>query len=98
MVGSAIGWAVPTAMLAGGIGFAFFSGFRGIITHQVRDYDADVSAGASTFVRRLGPGVARKLVLRLIFPCEIAFAGVFLWAVLPVAPVAAAVTVAWLGV
>ena len=97
IMGPAIGSAVPAGLLAGGIGFAFFAGFRGIVTHQVRDYDADVSAGASTFVRRLGPGLARKLVLRAIFPCEIAFAALFLYVVLPVAPVAAAVTVAWLG-
>jgi glycosyltransferase involved in cell wall biosynthesis/4-hydroxybenzoate polyprenyltransferase len=98
IIGAALPLGVPAALLTGAIGSAFLSGFRGIVTHQVLDYAADSTANAATFVRRLGAGGARKLVLFGIFPCEIAFLCLFLAAVLPYAPVAAAATALWLGI
>ena len=86
----------PVALLAGAAGCAFFAGFRGIVTHQVRDYAADVAAGAFTWARRIGPQRARAFVLYAIFPCEVASLAVFATLVLRIAPVAAVVTAIWL--
>ena len=52
--------------------WAFTSGIRGILWHQLRDYENDKRTGGKTFVCRHGPEAARKLGERVIFPLELA--------------------------
>ena len=82
----------PLLLLAGAAGSAFFAGLRGIITHQVRDAEADQAAGAITFARRIGQSRARAFAMRFVYPCEIAFLVLWLAVLIPAAPLVAAAT------
>lgn len=52
--------------------WALCFGVRGILLHQIWDAPADAAAGTSTFVLRVGEGGARRLIRRVLFPCEVA--------------------------
>jgi 1,4-dihydroxy-2-naphthoate octaprenyltransferase len=47
-------------------------GLRGILLHQIWDREHDVRSGIHTFVVRAGSGRARAIILRHLFPAEIA--------------------------
>jgi 4-hydroxybenzoate polyprenyltransferase len=52
--------------------WAFALGLRGILSHQLRDHEADAHAGVGTLVMRRGPTFVSRLVAWVIFPVEIA--------------------------
>jgi 4-hydroxybenzoate polyprenyltransferase len=69
---------VLTVFVLSALGWTAFAGLRGIIVHQVVDREADAAAGAETFGGRLGAARARMLILRAVFPAEVASLAVFL--------------------
>ena len=81
--------------LASACGWAFFSGLRGIVVHQVADAAADASAGVRTFGSRLGASRARAMTFRLLVPFEVTALIAFLWILLPRAPVIGVVVLAY---
>lgn len=79
--------------------WSFASGLRGILWHQLSDYDNDRRSDATTFVCRIGPGAARRFAERVVFPTEVlSLIGVIWWcgSPLPVTLLAIDVAVAWL--
>jgi 4-hydroxybenzoate polyprenyltransferase len=64
--------------------WSFAYGLRGILWHQISDYENDRRAGVHTFVCAVGPTVASRLGERIIFPLEIvALAGILWWCASP---------------
>jgi tetratricopeptide (TPR) repeat protein/4-hydroxybenzoate polyprenyltransferase/SAM-dependent methyltransferase len=51
--------------------WAFFTGIRGILLHQLWDRDNDLKASISTFVTQFQPESVRLWINRFVFPCEI---------------------------
>jgi 1,4-dihydroxy-2-naphthoate octaprenyltransferase len=51
--------------------WASASGIRGILWHQLRDYENDKRSGGFTFVCRRGPESVRKTGERVVFPLEL---------------------------
>jgi 4-hydroxybenzoate polyprenyltransferase len=47
-------------------------GVRGIVWHQLEDADNDRRSGISTYVVKVGPGHARLMIQRRVFPAEVA--------------------------
>ena len=78
--------------LATACGWAFFSGVRGIIVHQVADRAADRRADVETFGGRIGITRARRLTFLGIVPLEVASLAGFLALVIPFAPAVAIAT------
>jgi 1,4-dihydroxy-2-naphthoate octaprenyltransferase len=56
----------PAALL-----WAFFTGLRAIIVHQLCDEENDVRAGVVTFVRHVGSTQAQWLIRAVLFPLEV---------------------------
>jgi 4-hydroxybenzoate polyprenyltransferase len=54
-------------------------GLRGILWHQLADYENDRRTGGFTFVCRQGPGLARRLGEWVAFPLEIVALAGLLW-------------------
>ena len=83
--------ATPAAwlFLGSACGWAFFSGVRGIIVHQVVDRASDRLATVETFGGRIGVARARRLTFAVIVPLEVASLAGFLALVIPSAPTVA---------
>lgn len=69
--------------------WAFASGVRNILWHQLRDRDADVRASAGTFVVRHGVSTATRVATRIVFPLQLLALAVMLWRLRSIWPVAA---------
>jgi 4-hydroxybenzoate polyprenyltransferase len=76
-----------TALVLVAAVWALVTGARGIIVHQVKDRESDLSAGVRTFGGGLDPATARKVIFRRIFPAELLALSVLLAVVVPVAPI-----------
>jgi 4-hydroxybenzoate polyprenyltransferase len=76
-----------TGLIAAAGLWALMAGSRGIIVHQVRDRESDLSAGVKTFGGTIDPGAARTVVFRLMFPAELLALSVLLITVIPAAPI-----------
>jgi 4-hydroxybenzoate polyprenyltransferase len=59
------------ALLILALAWATCLGFRGIMLHQIADYEYDRTAGVATLAHQFPREELKKLVLRLIFPLEV---------------------------
>lgn len=69
--------------------WAFASGIRNILWHQLRDRDADLRAGVDTFVVRRGVSTATRVAVWIAFPLQLLALAVMLWRLRSLWPVAA---------
>ena len=65
------GFGVPVGWLALLGGWAFVLGLRGILSHQLRDLQADRASAVDTFVVRIGAQRTQKLLRRCLVPLEL---------------------------
>ena len=79
--------AQPSWLAAAGL-WAFATGMRGILWHQVTDAANDREAGVRTFAERRGPAVAARIGSTIVFPLELAGLALVLWNVGSLWPVA----------
>jgi 4-hydroxybenzoate polyprenyltransferase len=63
--------ALPVSFMIPLVLWAFALGLRGILFHQIRDYENDHQIGVQTFVVRTGPNLPRRLVVWILFPIEL---------------------------
>ena len=56
-----------------------FVGLRGIVYHQLADFENDALAGSTTWVQSIGRQTAEKIIVRFLLPLEIGTLGFFLW-------------------
>lgn len=75
-------WTVAVALWAAAYGV------RGILWHQLSDFEADRAAGVATFALRRGPGRVAALARFAVFPLELAALAVLLALLAQPAPVA----------
>jgi 1,4-dihydroxy-2-naphthoate octaprenyltransferase len=76
--------------------WAFASGVRNILWHQLRDHDADVRANVHTFVVRRGVSAATRIATHAAFPLQLLALAAMLWWLRSIWPVAALVVYALL--
>jgi 4-hydroxybenzoate polyprenyltransferase len=69
--------------------WAFATGIRGILLHQLEDLEADRHAGVRTFAQRHPPAVTARLGTFITFPIEIAALAAMLWQLRSAWPLAA---------
>jgi hypothetical protein len=69
---------VDAAWIAAAAVWALAHGVRGIVWHQLADYDGDVRGGVQTFAVRHRAAAAR-LVASVVFPIELAALAAMLW-------------------
>lgn len=69
--------------------WAFASGVRNILWHQLRDRDADLHAHAGTFVVRYGVAAATRVAVWIAFPLQLLALAAMLWRLRSLWPVAA---------
>ena len=82
-------------LMVGAALWGFCFGVRGIMIHQIRDYDADLLANIRTFVAVRGPERARRLALYFVFPVELIALVVMLVGVGMFAPAAFYTLIVW---
>jgi len=63
--------ALPVDFLIPLMLWAFALGLRGILFHQIRDYENDQQIGVRTFVVRTGTNFPKALVVWVLFPIEL---------------------------
>lgn len=76
--------------------WAFASGVRNILWHQLRDRDADLRAKAGTFVVRTGASAAIRVAVWCAFPLQLLALAAMLWRLWSIWPLAALVLYALL--
>lgn len=81
--------AVNRAWLAAVAVWAFSSGVRGILWHQLRDAEADRRAGVRTFVMRHGVAFAERAGSFVVFPLQLVALAAMLWQLHSVWPLVA---------
>ncbi|MDD5260543.1 MAG: UbiA family prenyltransferase [Methylacidiphilales bacterium] len=62
---------LPVPFVISLVFWAIALGLRGILLHQIRDYENDQQIGVRTFVVRVGSNFAKGLVVWFLFPIEI---------------------------
>jgi hypothetical protein len=76
------------ALAVAATAWAFFTGLRGIMIHQVWDLENDLRAGTTTLATWLGSDRICRLARWLIFPAESLALGALMWVFFPFAPLA----------
>jgi 4-hydroxybenzoate polyprenyltransferase len=83
----------PASSVSDGLAFglvaavwAFLAGIRGIVLHQIWDYENDHTAGVTTWVTQVGIEVSRFWLSYVTFPCEVLAFGLLVFVISQFAP------------